>query len=95
MSVPLFGDAPSGSGSAAGDPPRAVEIEIADSGPGIPSEDMAKVFAPFFTTKSPDRGTGLGLYISRTIVEQLGGRLDVTSRVGEGTTFTLRLPACD
>jgi signal transduction histidine kinase len=81
--------------AGSGEAPRAVEVEIADSGPGISAENLEKIFAPFFTTKSPDKGTGLGLYISRSIVEQLGGRLEVTSCPGEGTTFTLRLPACD
>lgn len=85
----------SSAASATGEAVRAVEVEIADSGPGVSAENLEKIFAPFFTTKSPDKGTGLGLYISRSIVEQLGGHLDVASRPGEGTTFTLRLPACD
>src|SRR5512133_1694020 len=72
---------------------QGVEIAITDSGPGIPPEVMARVFDPFFTTKV--KGTGLGLSVVYGIVERHGGRIDVQSRVGEGTTFTLRLPAAE
>ena len=67
------------------------EIVIADTGPGIPPERLRKIFDPFFTTK--EKGTGLGLSVVYGIVERHGGSIDVDSRVGEGTTFTFRLPA--
>ncbi len=76
--------------SAAADGEGWVKLTVEDSGCGIPEENLEKIFEPFFTTKA--RGTGLGLAITRTIVEQHGGRIDVTSRVGQGTTVTVRLP---
>ncbi|HIJ80490.1 MAG TPA: HAMP domain-containing protein [Desulfuromonadales bacterium] len=69
-----------------------VRIDIRDSGPGIPADDLKLIFDPFFTTKPPGKGTGLGLAISIRIVEGFGGRLAVESRAGEGSCFTLRLP---
>jgi signal transduction histidine kinase len=69
----------------------AVAFSVSDTGPGIPSEDLGRIFEPYFTTK--EGGTGLGLAIARRIVEEHGGRLDVESFTGEGATFTLRLPA--
>ena len=66
------------------------EITVSDSGPGIPDRDMDKIFDPFFTTK--ENGTGLGLAITLGIIEQHGGTIDVKSRLGQGTTFTIRLP---
>ncbi len=71
---------------------REVAINIADNGPGIPSEVLNKIFDPFFTTKEVGKGTGLGLSISYSIVEKLGGRIVVASKVGQGTTFTIYLP---
>ena len=68
-----------------------VEIQIADTGCGIPPERLAAIFEDFVTTKR--RGLGLGLAISKKIVEQLGGTISVTSKVGRGTTFLLRFPA--
>ncbi len=70
-----------------------VVVEIGDSGPGIPPETAAHVFDPFFTTKGVGAGTGLGLYISRSIVERHGGRLEVASTGPGGTTFRASLPA--
>jgi signal transduction histidine kinase len=67
-----------------------VEIIIADTGCGIPQEHLAKIFAPFFTTKS--RGTGLGLAVVKKIIERHEGQMDVQSKVGEGTAFHIRLP---
>ena len=69
----------------------AVCVEVADNGKGIPAEVQRSLFTPFFTTK--EKGTGLGLSISRGIVKSHGGDLLLASEVGEGTTFTLRLPA--
>jgi two-component system NtrC family sensor kinase len=68
----------------------AVEIEFADTGPGIPPERLSKIFDPFFTTK--EKGTGLGLSVVYGIVDRHGGTVDVESKPGEGTTFTIRLP---
>ncbi len=67
-----------------------VRIMIGDSGPGIPTADLEKIFAPFFTTKT--QGTGLGLAICRQLMEQQGGAIRVASRVGEGTRVSIELP---
>lgn len=69
-----------------------VAIAVSDPGSGIPPELLDKIFQPFFTTKSAQEGTGLGLAVSRRIVEAHGGRLTVESTVGVGTTFEIRLP---
>lgn len=69
-----------------------IEIEIADTGAGIPSEQLQKIFDPFYSTKEPGKGTGLGLNISETIVKSHGGRITVKSQVDEGTVFTIFLP---
>ena len=70
-----------------------VEIRVRDNGTGIPPELREKLFQPFFTTKPTGEGTGLGLSISWDIVaQQHGGRIDVDSKVGEFTEFTIRLP---
>jgi signal transduction histidine kinase len=68
-------------------------IVIADTGPGIAADALARIFEPYFTTKRPGEGTGLGLFVTRTLVENLGGRIEVSSAVGEGTRFTVTLPA--
>jgi PAS domain S-box-containing protein len=68
-------------------------VEVADDGPGIPPELLERIFEPFFTTKPVGEGTGLGLPISRQIVAQHGGRLEVESQPGRGTRFCVRLPA--
>ena len=68
----------------------AVEIRISDDGPGILPEDLEKLFIPFFTTKP--RGTGLGLAISLRLIEAHGGEIDVQSKPGQGSTFTIRIP---
>ncbi|MDL2717262.1 MAG: ATP-binding protein [Acidobacteriota bacterium] len=72
---------------------REVEISVADTGSGIPPEHLSRIFDPFFTTK--ERGTGLGLSVVYGIVEKHGGSMRVTSRVGEGTTMTIRLPLAE
>ena len=69
-----------------------VWIEIADTGPGISPEHLAQLFDPFFTTKPAGKGTGLGLPLSRGIVEEHGGSLEVSSSPGSGTCFRIRLP---
>jgi two-component system NtrC family sensor kinase len=67
-------------------------VEITDTGVGIQPENLTKIFDPFFTTKDVGRGTGLGLAVCYGIVSEHGGRLDVRSNVGVGTTFTISLP---
>ena len=70
-----------------------VVIEIADTGTGIPHENMSKIFEPFFTTKEVGKGTGLGLAVCYGIISEHGGRISVRSNVGKGTTFSIFLPA--
>jgi two-component system NtrC family sensor kinase len=69
-----------------------VQMEVRDDGVGMPREALAKMFEPFFTTKEHGRGLGLGLAISRNIVDRHGGRIQVASELGHGTTFTITLP---
>lgn len=69
-----------------------VRIDISDSGRGIPPEMIGRIFEPGFTTKQHGLGTGLGLPISRRIVEKHGGRIEVESQVGKGSTFSIILP---
>jgi PAS domain S-box-containing protein len=71
-------------------PDELIEVAIIDTGKGIAEDKIDKIFDPFFTTKQG--GTGLGLSITRSIIEQHGGRIDVKSEPGHGTTFTIRLP---
>jgi len=70
----------------------AVEVAISDNGRGIAPEHLCKIFDPFFTTKDVGQGTGLGMNIAYNIVRQHKGTIDVTSRTGQGSTFTIRLP---
>ena len=76
------------------DPERPSEVfaEFADGGPGIPAIELHKIFEPFYTTKPPGRGTGLGLTICYGIVEEQQGRMTVDSVPGQGTTFRIWLP---
>lgn len=69
-----------------------VEVRISDTGVGIPKENIGQIFNPFFTTRPVGEGVGLGLTIAYTIVERHKGSIDVTSEVGKGTTFSVRLP---
>ena len=69
-----------------------IRVVIADTGPGIPENMQKKIFDPFFTTKSSGKGTGLGLWISYTIIEKLGGSLSLRSQAGKGAEFTITLP---
>lgn len=69
-----------------------VQIEVSDTGKGIPEDIIEKIFDPLFTTKDPGKGTGLGLSISYEIIQRHKGTLTVESKPGEGTTFTIKLP---
>lgn len=72
--------------------PDQVDIRVEDDGVGIPKENLSKIFNPFFTTKEPGQGTGLGLSMCHAIVDRLGGRIGVESEPGRGTAFTVTLP---
>jgi C4-dicarboxylate-specific signal transduction histidine kinase len=67
-------------------------VTVQDNGPGIPADHLKDIFDPFFTTKAPGQGTGLGLNIVYRLVTHYGGTVQVSSRVGEGATFSVRLP---
>jgi two-component system NtrC family sensor kinase len=69
-----------------------VALEVADTGTGIPKEHLRHIFEPFFTTKEEGKGVGLGLAVAYGIVQRHGGRIDVASAPGQGTTFTVELP---
>lgn len=69
-----------------------VLIQIRDTGEGIPPEQMRKIFEPFFTTKCPGKGTGLGLFVTRGIIDRLGGTIEAESRPDEGSVFTVTIP---
>jgi len=70
----------------------SVEVEVADTGSGIPPEHIHRIFDPFFTTKSSGRGTGLGLSVSYGIIKEHAGKVDVRSTPGKGTSFRLEFP---
>jgi two-component system NtrC family sensor kinase len=69
-----------------------VIISVADTGSGIKKENLESIYDPFFTTKPVGKGTGLGLSVTYGIVRQHGGTMEVKSKEGEGTTFTIYLP---
>lgn len=71
---------------------QGARILFTDSGPGMDEETLKRIFDPFFTTKKVGEGTGLGLAICFTILEKLGGRIEVQSQPGQGTTFCITLP---
>jgi CheY-like chemotaxis protein len=72
-----------------------VVVEVEDSGCGIPKDALEHLFTPFYTTKPVGVGTGLGLAICQRIIQELGGRIDVESTVGRGTTFRVQLPVAE
>ena len=69
-----------------------VFISITDTGVGIKEKDLEKIFEPFFTTKEKEQGTGLGLSLCKRLIEANAGKIEVESKVGEGTTFTIMIP---
>ncbi|MDP7131014.1 MAG: ATP-binding protein, partial [Planctomycetota bacterium] len=68
-----------------------LELSVSDQGEGIPDEVLPRIFQPMFSTKS-SRGTGIGLAVTRKIIEEHGGKVELTTQPGTGTTFTLLLP---
>jgi signal transduction histidine kinase len=74
---------------AAGD---YVSVSVRDNGTGMTDEVLRKAFEPFFTTKPVGIGTGIGLSVCQAVVQKLGGRISVRSKVGQGTTFEVRVP---
>jgi signal transduction histidine kinase len=75
--------------------PPVVKFWVTDNGPGIPAEVLPKIFQPYFTTKGPRQGTGLGLNIVQRLVKEGSGALHVHTQLGEGSTFTIYLPGAD
>lgn len=73
--------------------PPLVKFVVRDNGPGIPQEVLPKIFQPYFTTKGPRQGTGLGLNIVQRLIKEASGALHVHTQLGTGTTFTVYLPA--
>jgi two-component system, NtrC family, sensor kinase len=71
-----------------------IQVEFRDTGYGIKDEDLEKIFEPFFTTKPVGKGTGLGLAVSHGIVQEHGGKITIKTKIGEGTSFLIKLPAC-
>ena len=70
----------------------SLELRFEDTGPGIPEEEIGRIFDPFYTTKEPGRGTGLGLSVCYRIIEGLGGTIRAESTVGKGTTIIIGIP---
>lgn len=71
---------------------QELKLVVVDSGPGMPAVVLARAAEPFFTTKEPGRGMGLGLFLARSVIERIGGRINIASRPGQGTTVSVRLP---
>jgi signal transduction histidine kinase len=67
-------------------------IRFIDNGPGIPEEELGSIFDPFYTTKDPGKGTGLGLYVCYSIIDEQGGNIDAESSEGNGTMISVQLP---
>jgi signal transduction histidine kinase len=72
-----------------------VKLWVSDTGPGIPAEVLPKIFQPYFTTKGPRQGTGLGLNIVQRLIKEGKGALHVHTQQDEGTTFTIYLPGAN
>jgi len=73
----------------------AVVAEVKDTGEGVPEDIREKIFQPFFTTREPGKGTGLGLSVSSKIIEEHGGKIELESKAGKGTTFSVILPVAN
>jgi signal transduction histidine kinase len=71
---------------------KNIEIHIKDNGCGIPAENLKQLFTPFFSTKAPGKGTGLGLWISSQIIKNFNGEISVQSEPGIETIFSIKLP---
>jgi len=69
-----------------------VTLSVIDTGEGIPKENLEKIFEPFFSTKNPGEGTGLGLFVTRNIIDKLGGTIYINSKLGDGTCIRIMLP---
>jgi two-component system NtrC family sensor kinase len=69
-----------------------IQVTVNDNGVGIPPEQISRIFEPFYTTKDPGRGTGLGLSVCHQIVTRHGGQIRVSSQPGEGTTISVNFP---
>jgi signal transduction histidine kinase len=78
--------------SLAEDQVNQVILEVSDTGPGIPREVSDKIFDPLFTTKDPEKGTGLGLFVVKQIVDENKAKIEVLSQLGEGVTFKITFP---
>jgi CheY-like chemotaxis protein len=76
-------------------PSGGARLSVSDTGPGIPPDVLPRVFEPFYTTKAPGEGTGLGMSNVKTIVEDLGGTVSVQSELGQGTTVELEFPTTE
>ena len=74
---------------------KDILIAIHNTGPGIPEAQLTKVFDPFFTLRNDSRRSGLGLFVSHSIVQQHGGTIAVRTTPSEGTTFSVRLPKAE
>ena len=72
--------------------PKNIELSVSDTGPGIPKDIQNKIFEAFFTTKKEGLGTGLGLSMSKSIVERFGGSIRFESELGKGAVFYISLP---
>jgi two-component system NtrC family sensor kinase len=90
ISIRVLPTAENGNNGAA--PTGHVALEVEDSGPGIPADILPHVFEPFFTTKTAGEGTGLGLAVARSILEEHGGTLEVQNRPGGGAVFRMTIP---
>jgi signal transduction histidine kinase len=77
---------------ARADDGRTAVCTVSDNGCGIPSAQVPLLFEPYFTTKPPDRGTGLGLFVVKDALRKAGGDVSVRSTIGQGTTFSLSIP---
>jgi signal transduction histidine kinase len=73
---------------------HSISIKLIDNGPGMPKEELSRIMDPFYTTKDPGEGTGLGLSVSYRIVEGMDGTIRIESVLGEGTTIRIDLPLC-